>query len=107
MGTSDIPLKVPENFNTHQIRLFLDSHIVPGWNEVDAVALVDSSGNTQWAIKASASSTYAQRSGSSASSPAQVAVAVEMVRPFSQLATPINEITRGQSKVESRAAPAG
>jgi len=65
-GVSEIPLKV--DFETSQVTVFLDSPAVDGWNEIDAVGLVDSQGDIQWATKASASSTFAERPGRSASS---------------------------------------
>jgi hypothetical protein len=45
--------------STAKIRLILDSANVPGWNEIDAVGLVDTSGTVHWATGATASSTYA------------------------------------------------
>ncbi len=42
------------------IKLYLDSVKVAGWNEIDAVGLVDESGQTHWATSATASSTYAE-----------------------------------------------
>jgi hypothetical protein len=42
-----------------RIRLDLDSPRIRGWNEIDAVGLLDEKGNVQWATKARASSTYA------------------------------------------------
>jgi hypothetical protein len=47
------------DFATARIRIYLDSPGVPGWNEIDAVGLVDDFGRTQWAVAAEASSTYA------------------------------------------------
>jgi hypothetical protein len=41
------------------IKLYLDSVKVAGWNEIDAVGLVDEEGKTHWATSATASSTYA------------------------------------------------
>ena len=41
------------------IRIYLDSPKVPGWNEIDAVGLLDEKGVTKWAASATASSTYA------------------------------------------------
>jgi hypothetical protein len=46
---------------TQRIRIELDSASVAGWNEIDAVGLIDSAGNTRWATGATASSTYADR----------------------------------------------
>lgn len=57
IGVSQIP--IPLNVKTRQIRLWLACDKVPGWNEIDAVALVSSTGELQWARKAQASSTYA------------------------------------------------
>lgn len=56
-GISRIMFKNP--VETRKIRLFLDSPNVPGWNEIDAVGLVDSKGEVHWATGATASSTYA------------------------------------------------
>jgi hypothetical protein len=43
---------------TNRIKLYLNSQHVPGWNEIDAVALRDESGGLQWATAAHASSIY-------------------------------------------------
>jgi len=58
-GISRIPLDV--SFETKKIKITLDSRSVRGWNEIDAVALVDGEGGIQWAIKAEASTTYAEK----------------------------------------------
>lgn len=39
----------------------LDTSLVPGWNEIDAVAVDDTRGRTHWATSASASSSYADQ----------------------------------------------
>ncbi|MFN4258505.1 MAG: hypothetical protein ACK4RK_04360 [Gemmataceae bacterium] len=57
MGMSELKLKA--DFPTNRIMLHLDSREVRGWNEIDAVALVDRSGKEQWATSAEASSTSA------------------------------------------------
>jgi beta-lactamase regulating signal transducer with metallopeptidase domain len=57
-GVSKIPVKV--DFKTNRIKIYLASKDVPGWNEIDAVGLIDTAGKTQWAVAAEASSTYAQ-----------------------------------------------
>jgi hypothetical protein len=59
-GVSQIP--VDKNIKTKKLKIFLDSKKVPGWNEIDAVGLVDKDGKTQWAKNAGASSTYAEQS---------------------------------------------
>ena len=61
MGISDIPIDV--TFKTDRIKIYLDSPKVPGWNEIDAVGIVDKAGQTHWADAAGASSTYAERAG--------------------------------------------
>jgi hypothetical protein len=61
MGTAKIPITL--NVKTNHIKIYLESQNVPGWNEVDAVGLIDTAGQTQWARKVSASSTYASASG--------------------------------------------
>ncbi|HEY2981192.1 MAG TPA: hypothetical protein VGJ22_08430, partial [Anaerolineales bacterium] len=43
------------------VKVYLDTKRVPGWNEIDAVELVGRDGSRQWASKASASSSYADR----------------------------------------------
>ena len=50
----------------HKIRLYIGRKEILGWNEVDAVALIDGSGNTHWAISATASSWYGQGNASTA-----------------------------------------
>ena len=54
---ADVPLSTTQPVS--RIRLHLDSVKVPGWNEIDAVALVEPNGKQHWAADASASSTYA------------------------------------------------
>jgi hypothetical protein len=46
---------------TKLIKIYVDSPAVPGWNEIDAVALVDAQGTPHWARRATASSTYGPR----------------------------------------------
>ncbi|MHC4213405.1 MAG: LamG domain-containing protein [Planctomycetota bacterium] len=57
-GVSQIPVNI--DFKTKEVKIYLDSHKVNGWNEIDAIALVDESENIQWAKSATASSTYAE-----------------------------------------------
>ena len=56
-GVSKIPLKM--DFKTQYIKVYLHSKGVAGWNEIDAVGLVDEAGKTYWAVSAQASSTRA------------------------------------------------
>ena len=43
------------------VKIYLDTTLVNGWNEIDAVRLVGKDGSRQWASSATASSTYADR----------------------------------------------
>lgn len=61
-GISVIPIKV--DFKVNRVKVYLDSPSFPGWNEIDAVGMQDSSGQTQWASTVETSSTYAQQSRS-------------------------------------------
>jgi len=58
-GISMIRFEKP--VTTNRVTLYLDSPNVPGWNEIDAVGLVDTAGKVHWATGATASSTYAER----------------------------------------------
>jgi hypothetical protein len=53
--TSDV------NVFSRSVKVYLDTTRVEGWNEIDAVQLVGRDGSEQWAVGASASSTYASR----------------------------------------------
>lgn len=66
-GISVIPLH--PDFDLTRIRVYLDSQKVAGWNEIDAVGLLDASGTTHWAAGATASSTYADQAGTPAGVP--------------------------------------
>jgi hypothetical protein len=59
LGISEIPLNSGSDVET--ITLYLDSPRVQGWNEIDAVGLLDGAGNVHWAQAAVASSTYAEK----------------------------------------------
>ena len=64
MGVAYVPVKadsVKADFATDCITIYLKSTKVPGWNEIDAVGLVDQQGQLQWATTAEASSTYADQ----------------------------------------------
>jgi hypothetical protein len=58
---SKIPLAL--SVPTRRVKIYLASDKVAGWNEVDAVALVDNTGTKQWARRVEASSTYASGRG--------------------------------------------
>jgi hypothetical protein len=52
-------IRVRERAAVNRLRLTIQSDHVPGWNEIDAVGIVDADGRTHWAVAAAASSTYA------------------------------------------------
>lgn len=56
-------IAVHPEFDLSRVRIYLDSPKVAGWNEIDAVGLLDDSGKTHWATSATASSTYADAAG--------------------------------------------
>lgn len=51
-------IKLPNAIHTRRIKLYLDSPAVDGWNEIDAIAIINAKGWTQWASDAWASSSY-------------------------------------------------
>ncbi len=61
-GVSEVVLNASavEGLTTRWVKIYLDSPRVPGWNEIDAVALIDASGERQWAVDARASSSFAR-----------------------------------------------
>jgi len=52
-------IKIDSKLKTSRVKLYLANTRVSGWNEIDAVALIDSQGGKQWVIEAQASSEYA------------------------------------------------
>jgi len=49
----------PQPIKARSVKVYLDTTKVPGWNEIDAVELVGTDGTRQWAMQATASSSYA------------------------------------------------
>ena len=74
-GVSEIEFETAESIKT--VRLYIDAPSVSGWNEIDAVGLVDADGNKQWAVSAAASSTYASRGAGTSESSQTAAVQSE------------------------------
>ena len=56
-GVSEIPIDV--KFKVQRAKIHLDSTLVAGFNEIDAVGLKDDAGKIHWAKNAKSSSTYA------------------------------------------------
>jgi hypothetical protein len=59
-GVSVFPVPQQVDFTVTRVRLEIASTQVPGWNEIDAVGILDIHGKTHWATKATASSFYGQ-----------------------------------------------
>ena len=59
----EMSFRVPSTTVAKSVKVYLDTARVPGWNEIDAVAIVARDGSIQWARHVTASSTYAQRGG--------------------------------------------
>lgn len=59
-GVADHPQSIPleESLTLLHLKLVLDTSRISGWNEIDAVALLDENGKEHWATKARASSTW-------------------------------------------------
>ena len=59
-GTAVAVAKLPlsANVRTQRAKIYINSPAVAGWNEIDAVGLVDAEGNIHWAKRVHASSTY-------------------------------------------------
>jgi len=58
-GVSKIPLETI--WRTKKVKVYLASKSVAGWNEIDAIGLVDHDGEVQWTRHAEASSSYGTR----------------------------------------------
>jgi len=58
----DLVVEVPEakRVEAKSVKIYLDTRLVPGWNEIDAVELIGRDGTRQWAATAAASSTFAE-----------------------------------------------
>ncbi|QDU37508.1 hypothetical protein Mal4_18220 [Maioricimonas rarisocia] len=59
-GISVIPIRL--DFPVQRVKIYINSPAVSGWNEIDAVGLTSAEGETQWAVEAEASTTYAAQS---------------------------------------------
>jgi len=99
--------KIPVSLNiaTRKIKLYIASDKVPGWNEIDAVGLISDQGQTQWATRVTASSTYARSyTVSSQIDPAELAPAWSGLRQPSP-AMQAGQINREERRVDARGWP--
>jgi hypothetical protein len=60
LGSGVSKIRFASAVETDRVRIYLDSPRVKGWNEIDAVGLVESETRVHWATSATASSTYAK-----------------------------------------------
>jgi hypothetical protein len=97
LGVSRIPVPLREDLATRRVKLYLDSQGVPGWNEIDAVALIDRAGISHWATSARASTWY----GSANYAPTIDAVTPLLPR-WGGLASASGEFALGAVKAEQR-----
>jgi hypothetical protein len=67
LAVQTLPISPPLEIS--RIKLELDTAAVPGWNQIDAVALVDASGTRHWATSASASSYWNQTPATASQEP--------------------------------------
>lgn len=58
MGTAVITPSVA--IHSRRLKIELDTSLVSGWNEIDAVSIIDGDGNVQWASSAWGSSSYGE-----------------------------------------------
>ena len=54
----DLVVRPEVSVEAKTIKICLDTARVPGWNEIDAIALIGTDGSKQWAASAKASSSY-------------------------------------------------
>lgn len=101
MGIAHVPTG-RVNFATRKVKLYLDSANVPGWNEIDAVALVGPDGKKNWAVSAVSSSTY----GTAWSTATGGAGLPALLPDWAGLDRAGEDLLRGPAKREERAVEA-
>ncbi len=57
----ELVIQAAEDVRARKVKVYLDTTLKHGWNEIDAVELVGKDATRQWASTASASSSYADR----------------------------------------------
>lgn len=68
-GAVETSIPVPAGTTSRQIKVYLDTSRVAGWNEIDAVEMVGTDGSKQWAAEATASSYYGDQSAAAFPAP--------------------------------------
>ena len=72
-----LKVQPPLGFHVCRVKIYLETSKVAGWNEIDAVGLVDNKGKKHWAIAAAASTTFAK----SRTAPAPAMLRPVVMRP--------------------------
>lgn len=58
-GRRELNVPLPLGFELTRIKIYIDSGAVHGWNEIDAIALIDDKGARHWATSVASSNTFA------------------------------------------------
>jgi hypothetical protein len=87
-GTSRLPVKVADGKTpaVRAVKLYIGVPGLAGWNEIDAVGLIDADGTAHWASDASASSWYGQ--GSYSNPPTTTRAPEELLPSWAHIAPP-------------------
>lgn len=91
-----VELPVTSSRAVNQLKLVLDSPKVGGWNEIDAVGLVDESGEAHWARQAAASSAYAERTSRRAERVRSTPAPVYMIPDGADRLTHVDDSAEGK-----------
>jgi hypothetical protein len=62
-GLSDLVVEPTKKVVSKSIKIYVDTSKKPGWEEIDAVELVGIDGSRQWAVDATASSSFGAQNG--------------------------------------------
>ncbi|MBV9468493.1 MAG: hypothetical protein JO316_04510 [Abitibacteriaceae bacterium] len=86
-------------FKTNRVKLYIDSPAVPGWNEIDAVGLIDGNKKLHWAVGATASSTYGETTVEPEPLDKNMPLPIDAL-PAIHAETPDDHITRLENEVK-------
>jgi hypothetical protein len=105
MGVAAVPVKA--DFATDCVTIYLKSTKVPGWNEIDAVGLMDRDEKIQWAVSVEASSSWADLASESVRdtvvvSPTTNARISQLEAKVRQLNGEVEELRQEVKKLEGR-----
>lgn len=101
-GVSSVHVAAAHAVATRRVKLYLDIARAPGWNEIDAVGIIDDRGRLHWATRATASSAY----GATGPTDASYAAPAALAPAWSRLHDADGAFASGVANVETRAAEA-